>query len=89
MNRILDEVFPWHLVTKETYWITFNVTASGLFHILISITVDFQLLVFLLCIIIIIIIISIMQGIYTYIPETNPVPKQYSVTCSAQYGSFL
>jgi hypothetical protein len=29
---------------------------------------------------IIIIIICFMQGIYTYIPETNPVPKQYSVT---------
>jgi hypothetical protein len=28
-----------------------------------------------LIIIIIIIIISFMQGIYTYIPETNPVPK--------------
>jgi hypothetical protein len=30
-------------------------------------------------IIFIIIIISIMQGIYTYIPETNNVPKQYNV----------
>jgi len=30
-------------------------------------------------IIIIIIIISIMQGIYTYIPETNYVPREYSV----------
>jgi hypothetical protein len=31
-------------------------------------------------IIIIIIIISFMQGIYPYIPETNPVPKQHNVT---------
>ena len=30
-------------------------------------------------IIIIIIIISFMHGIYTYIPETNSVPRQYSV----------
>ena len=30
-------------------------------------------------IIITIIIISFMQGIYTYIPETNYVPRQYSV----------
>ena len=30
-------------------------------------------------IIIIIIIISFMQGIYTYIPETNCVPREYSV----------
>ena len=30
-------------------------------------------------IIIIIIIISFMQGIYTYIPETNYLPKEYSV----------
>ena len=28
----------------------------------------------------IIIIISFMQGIYTYIPETNFVPREYSVT---------
>ena len=30
-------------------------------------------------IIIIIIIVSFMQGIYTYIPETNDVPREYSV----------
>jgi hypothetical protein len=30
-------------------------------------------------IIIIIIIISFMQGIYTYIPDTNYVPRKYSV----------
>jgi len=30
-------------------------------------------------VIIIIIIISFMQGIYTYIPETNYVPREYSV----------
>ena len=29
--------------------------------------------------IIIIIIISVMHGIYTYIPETNYVPREYSV----------
>ena len=29
--------------------------------------------------VIIIIIISFMQGIYTYIPETNYVPREYSV----------
>jgi len=28
---------------------------------------------------IIIIIVSFMQGIYTYIPETNYVPREYSV----------
>jgi hypothetical protein len=31
-------------------------------------------------IIMIIITISFMQGIYTYIPETNNVPKQYNVS---------
>ena len=31
---------------------------------------------------IIIIIISLMQGIYTYIPETNHVPREYSVSAS-------
>jgi hypothetical protein len=34
----------------------------------------------IIIIIIIIIIISFMQGIYTYIPETNNVPKEYNVT---------
>ena len=29
---------------------------------------------------IIIIVISFMQGIYTYIPETNHVPREYSVS---------
>jgi hypothetical protein len=32
-----------------------------------------------LIIIIIITTISLMQGIYTYIPETNNVPKEYNV----------
>jgi len=31
-------------------------------------------------IIVIIIIISFMQGMYTYIPETNYVPREYSIT---------
>jgi len=35
--------------------------------------------VVIIIIIIIIIIISFMQGIYTYIPETNCVPREYSV----------
>jgi hypothetical protein len=30
-------------------------------------------------IIIIVIVISFMQGIYTYIPETNHIPKEYNV----------
>jgi len=33
----------------------------------------------IIIIIIIIIIISFMQGIYTYIPEKNYVPREYSV----------
>jgi hypothetical protein len=33
----------------------------------------------MICIIIIIIIISFMQGIYTYIPATNYVTREYSV----------
>jgi len=33
----------------------------------------------IIIIIIIIIIISFMQGTYTYIPETNYVPREYSV----------
>jgi len=34
---------------------------------------------YIIIIVIIIIIISFMQGIYTYIPETNYVPREYSV----------
>jgi len=35
--------------------------------------------VIIIIIIIVINIISFMQGIYTYIPETNYIPKEYSV----------
>ena len=37
------------------------------------------IIIIILIIIIIISIISFMQGIYTYIPETNYVPSEYSV----------
>jgi len=37
------------------------------------------IIVVVVVIIIIIIIISFMQGIYTYIPETNYIPRKYSV----------
>jgi len=36
-------------------------------------------IIIIIIIIIIVIIISFMQGIYTYIPETNCVPREYSV----------
>jgi len=40
----------------------------------------FSIIVIVIIIIIItIIIISFMQGIYTYIPETNYVPREYSI----------
>ena len=35
--------------------------------------------IIIIIIIVVIIIISFMQGIYTYIPETNYVPREYSV----------
>ena len=38
-----------------------------------------MIIIVIIIIIIIIIIISFMQGIYTYIPETNYVPREYSV----------
>ena len=37
------------------------------------------IIIVVIIIIVIIIIISFMQGIYTYIPETNYVPREYSV----------
>jgi hypothetical protein len=48
------------------------------------VTTQLQLISIVIIIIIIIniiiITISFMQGIYTHIPDTNPVPKQYNVT---------
>jgi len=38
-----------------------------------------NMVMMIIIIIIITIIISFMQGIYTYIPETNYVPMEYSV----------
>ena len=38
------------------------------------------IIIIIIIIAIIIIIISFMQGIYTYIPETNYVPREYSVS---------
>jgi hypothetical protein len=40
---------------------------------------DFCIIIIIIIIIIIKDTISFMQGIYTYIPETNHVPKQYNV----------
>ena len=39
----------------------------------------FPVAIIIIIIIIVIIIISFMQGIYTYIPETNHVPREHSV----------
>ena len=41
--------------------------------------VNFIIIIIIIIIVIIIIIIHFMQGIYTYIPETNCVPREYSV----------
>ena len=38
------------------------------------------IIIIIIVIIIIIIIISFMQGVYTYIPQTNHVPREYSVS---------
>jgi len=47
-----------------------------LYHIIIIIII----IIIIMIIIIIIIIMSFMQGIYTYIPEANHVPREYSVS---------
>ena len=39
-----------------------------------------MLIIIIIIIIIIVIIISFIQGTYSYIPETNYVPREYSVT---------
>jgi hypothetical protein len=48
-------------------------------HELILLERPFLIQFFIIIIIIIIIIISFMQGIYTYIPETNYVRREYSI----------
>jgi hypothetical protein len=42
-------------------------------------------LIVIIIIIIIITTISFMQGIYTYIPETNNVPEEYNVAAICRY----
>ena len=39
----------------------------------------FIIIIIIVVVVVVIIIISFMQGIYTYIPETNYVPREYSV----------
>ena len=49
-------------------------------------------LLIIIIIIVIIIIISFMQGIYTYIPETNHVPREYSIfsySVISIYGAYI
>jgi len=43
------------------------------------IIVNISFIIIIIILIIIIIIISFMQGIYTYFPEKNYVPREYSV----------
>ena len=47
------------------------------------------IIIIIFIIIIIIIIISFMQGIFTYIPETNHVPREYSYSVIAIYGAYI
>ena len=44
-----------------------------------TVVVIIIIIIITIIIITIIIVISFMQGIYTYIPETNYVPREYSV----------
>jgi hypothetical protein len=57
-----------------------NVELDAIFIIIIIIVVVVVIVVVVIIIIIIIILgISFMQGIYTYIPETNHVPTEHCV----------
>jgi hypothetical protein len=60
-----------HLLIQSTVLIQYASYTTIIIIIIITITITIT--------IIIIIIISFMQGIYTYIPETNYVPREYSV----------
>jgi len=44
-----------------------------------SLGIVIVIIIIIIIILLLIIIISFMQGIYTYIPETNYVPREYSV----------
>ena len=52
------------------------------------VTVLPMVLIIIIIIIIIIIVISFMQGIYIFIPETNYVPREYSVAAFCCYFSW-
>ena len=45
-----------------------------------GVTKHSRISIIIIIIIIIIVVVSFMQGIYTYIPETNCVPTEYTVT---------
>jgi hypothetical protein len=70
---MFDVVMWWGVIQRvgevQTVWYTHTVCTSTLSEFII-----------IIIIIIIIITISFMQGIYTYIPETNNVPMEYNVT---------
>jgi len=66
-------VWPWTKI-KDSFYRPFGLCCPGQSH---HPSATSLLVTFI--IIIIIIIISFMQGIYTYIPETNYVPREYSV----------
>ena len=60
----------WHKVFQQCLWLKISY----------SYLLPWPRIIIALCIIIIIIVISFMQDIYTYIPETNHVPREYSVS---------
>jgi len=52
------------------------------------------IIIIIIIIVVVIIIISFMQGIYSYIPEINYVPREYSVAATTYsvvtiYGAYI
>ena len=79
---MVGEVIHWVKtvqVSRRTAPWNKRVRASVHYTIIPTLAFCVPIIIIINIIIIIIIIISFMQGIYTYIPETNYVPREYSV----------
>jgi len=83
-SQLVFEIM-WHVIDNNK----FKTSGKVIWKKNRSVITNGKTLNFLLIIIIIIaIIITFMQGIYTYIPETNYVPREYCVAFVTIHGAY-
>jgi hypothetical protein len=78
MNESIKDPSPYVLQSCTEFLVNFETKLSTLQVYNINIVTRFKVKIIII-IIIIIIFSSLLQGIYTYIPETNHVPREYTV----------